>query len=231
MKQPLLLFFILLGLTGNAQTVLLEVDRQKDTIPTHFGPNEKRFVNFYYRVAFLLPPDEPGARIVYGSSVNIGLGLRTKSKIGNVYSNGWEFGIQYSDYKLKQQETRQVPDSLINNMARYDYLSAFLGFYNRFNFDPNRGNYLGHFLDIGVTGEWNFSIKYITKNDGPDGTLVKTVTHKLNYTNVLNLQPYVRVGLSHISVFGSYRVFDLWKESSDFPDMPRFTAGIDLAIF
>jgi hypothetical protein len=231
MKQTLILFFILLGLSGYSQTVLLQVDRKKDTFTSDKGPNEKHFVNFFYHIGFMLPPDKPGARIIYGSSVDIGLGIRTKRKFSSIYSHGWEMGILYSDYKLKQEENRLIPDSIVNKMSRYDYLSAFLGFYTRFNFDPKRGNYLGHFLDLGVTGQWHFSIKYITKNNGQDGTLVKTVTRKLNYTNVLNLQPYIRLGINHISIFGTYRIFDLWKESSGFPDMPRFTAGVDLALF
>jgi hypothetical protein len=231
MKQTLIIFFVLICFASQAQTVLLDVDRKKERVTTDRGPNLKKFSHFFIRGGMLVSADKAGARIIYGPSVNLGFGLRVKYKISPVYALGWEIENQYLDYKLKQQVERVIPDSLINDMSRYDYSTFVAGIYNRINFDPGRGNYLGKFLDIGIAGEWHYSIKYITKNDGQDGTLVKTVIRGLDYTNNFNARVYARLGLSHISIFGHYRLLDLWKTSSGYPDMPRVVAGIDLAIF
>jgi hypothetical protein len=175
--------------------------------------------------------DKPGARIIYGPSVNLGFGMRFKYKVSNIFSLGYEIENQFADYKLRQEDGKILPDTIQNDMARFDFSSLSVGFFNRFNFDPSRGNFLGTFLDIGIAGEVHYSIKYITKNDGPDGTLLKTTLRHLNYANGFNAKAFARLGFSHFSLFASYRILDIFKSSYNYPDLPRVAAGIDLAVF
>jgi hypothetical protein len=231
MKNAVLILLIFAGISVHAQTVLLKVDRKTETKETEHGPNLKRFTHFFLRGGMLASEDKPGARIIYGTSVNLAFGVRKKFKISNIYSLGYEIENQYTDYKFKQEDGKLVPDTIKNKVDRLDYSSLGVAFYNRINFDPSRGNFLGKFIDIGIKGEWHYSIKTVTKNDGINGTLVKTTTRHLNYVYNTNALAYTRLGFSHFSLYASYRLLDLFKSGTHYPDLPRIVVGLDLAVF
>ncbi len=231
MKKTAFLFLLLASLSVSAQTVLLKVDRNEDRKVSDHGPNLKSFTHFYLRGAMLASEDKPGARIIYGPSVNLALGVRVKFKVGDVYSLGYEIEAEYTDYKFKQEEGKLVPDTLIHKMNRLDYYSLSAGFYNRFNFDPNRGNFTGTFLDLGINGEWHYSIKSVAKDNMPDGTKQKTVTKNLGYVNNINARLFARLGFNHTSLYVSYRLMDVFKSGNSYPELPQIVAGIDLGLF
>jgi hypothetical protein len=231
MKKILLLFLLLATISVHSQTVLLKVDRKTERVASERGQNLKRFTHFYLRAGMLASEDKPGARIIYGSSVNLALGLRNKFKIGSVYSLGYEIETEYTDYKFKQEEGKIVPDTIINQMGRLDFYSLALGFYNRINFDPGRGNFMGTYLDLGIKGEYHFSIKSITKNGLPDGEQLKTTTRQLNYVYNTNAHVYARLGFSHFSFYASYRLLDVFKPDYNFPDVPTVVAGFELGLY
>jgi hypothetical protein len=232
MIRVMILFFLLSGLTTTAQTVLLNEDKSTETPETERGPNLKKFSHIYMRMAFLASEDKPGAKIKYGSSVNFAIGVRKKFKISPVYSMGFEIEYEYTDYKMKQSQDKIVPDTIINNISqRLDYSSIALGFFNRINFDPHRGNFMGTFLDLGIAGEFHYSINSISKNELPDGTNQKVVGGNLNFTNNTNAKAYARFGFSHMAIFGSYRLAELFKSSYGYPDMPRVILGIDVSFY
>ena len=233
MKTLLITIFLASMITfAGAQTVLLQKEPENETLQKETGPNYRKFNHLYIRGGLLASSDKPGARIVYGTSVNLGFGMRKKYKINSVYSLGFDFEFQYTDYKLRQRSGKIVPDTLLNNIAeRIDYSTFGVGFFNRFNLDPDRGNFMGVFFDVGIMGELNYSIKTISKNKLPDGTIEKVVLRKLPFTNTWNSKLFARFGYSHGSVFASYRLMDLFDEKFDYPDMPRLIVGIELGIF
>jgi hypothetical protein len=228
----LLLFALFFNERSAAQTVLLNVDRASETNKEKTGPNQKKFSHVIFRAGIVAFEDKAGARVKPLSSVNIAFGVRNKYKIGTVYSLGYDIETQFTDYKMKQDEDKIFPDTILNNVSqRLDYTSFGLGFYNRFNFDPGRGDFLGTFIDLGIMGTWDFSIKQISKNKMSDGTLLKNIVKHLPYVNNFNSKVYVRAGYSHLSVYGSYRLTDLFKSSYHFPDLPRFIIGVEIALF
>jgi hypothetical protein len=233
MKTPItLLFFVLLLKFSGGQTVLLQVDRTKDNINLERGPNLKRHHQFVLRGGFLASNDYEGARIKYGSSVNLSFSFRKKYKIGSVYSLGFDIDNQYTDYKLKQEKGKVLPDTIINDISeRLDYYTLGAGFYQRINFDPGRGNFLGFFLDLGVMGEWYYSIKDISKNKLTDGSTLKEVKKSLPYVNMVGAKIYSRIGFGRSAFYGSYRITDLFKADYNYPDLPRFVLGLELAVF
>jgi hypothetical protein len=233
-KNILIIFFLCLLAANDAgaQTVLLNVDRNNETRPSEIGPNLKRFTHFMIRGGLVASPDKPGARIVYGGSFNLAFGIRRKFKVSSVYSLGYDIENQYTDYKFKQEKGKVVPDTVLNNIAgRLDYSTLGIGFYNRINFDPSRGNFLGTFFDLGIMGEWHYSIKSISKNDLDNGNMAKTTVKHLKFVYNTSAKVYCRLGFSHLSLYASYRITDLFKPSFNYPDLPRVIAGIDLAVF
>jgi len=213
------------------QTVLLEVDRSTDSIAPTRGPNLKKFSYGFLYFGFVAGEDKPGAKIIYGNSVDFGIGARKKYKISPLYSLGWELGSDTKIFKLKQSDGKIFPDTILNNAERIEYSSLYISFFNRFNFDNKRGNFMGTFLDVGINGEWDLSITHIIKNSLPDGSDIQSTISGLPYVNRFNYNMFARLGRSHLSVYASYRLSKLFKSSYSFPELPALTIGLDLGIF
>jgi len=226
-------FFLLLICTRPAmsQTVLLQVDRATDSLPLKRGPNLQKFVHFFLFAGLIAGPDEAGAQIKYGSSADLGMGVRWKYKISDFYSTGFEWRLDYFEDKLRQQDGKTLPDTLLNDVERMDFTSIQLAYYSRFNFDVNRGNYVGYYLDIGALGEWDYSIQHITKNDLPDGSRVVASASSLPYVNHFNYSLLARIGLNKFSIYALYRVSDLFKSQYNYPELPRLTLGLEFAVY
>ena len=112
-----------------------------------------------------------------------------------------------------------------------NYGNLGLGFFSRFNFDPHRGNFLGTFLDLGIVGNWHLGTHEFTENKLSNGTTVTKSISDLDYVKKLSSSAYVRIGFSHVSVYGSYRLTDLFKDAYKYPDLPRLVIGIELSAF
>jgi len=225
------IFFFIRLWPGFSQTMILQVDRAADSIPSTRGPNLKKFVHFFMYAGLVAGADETGARIKYFTSDEFGLGVRWKYKISAVYSMGFEWRFNYLSYNLDQKTGKILPDSILNDHEQMDYSSIQLCYYNRFNFDPKRGNYMGKYLDIGVRGDWNFGIDHVTTNSLPDGSEVSSDFSSLPYVNRFSYSVFGRIGLSKVLLYASYRMSDLFKSKYDYPELPRLTAGIELSIF
>ncbi len=230
-KRFFLIILLFAFLPGVAQTVLLQVDRSIDSLPSERGPNLKKFTHFFLTAGLVAGSDSRGARIKYGASLELGSGVRWKYKIGNVYSLGYELQLNYLEFKMDQGPGKIVPDSNRNDVERMDFYSIQAGLYNRFNVDPERGNYLGYYLDLGIRGEWDFGIRHIIKNELPDGSYATSSIAALPYVNRFNGRVFGRIGLNRILVYVSYRFSDLFKSKYEYPELPRLTTGIELSIF
>src|ERR1051325_2249097 len=163
MKYSLLIviFFLLIFNTPCfSQTMVLQVDRSRDSIPSERGPNMKKFGCLFLGGGFALSGDKEGAKIKYGSSGELYFGYRAKYKVSPIYSLGWEMMLHWQYYKLSQVSGKILPDSLLHDVERFDISSIGASFYNRFNFDPKRGDYLRNFLDVGITGEWFYDFDH-----------------------------------------------------------------------
>jgi hypothetical protein len=225
------LAFFLPALAASSQTVILNVERDTvQEIPVR-GPNLKRFSHPILRVGFVLPGDNPGARMIYGSSVNIAFGIRRKFKVTHVYSLGIDVEAQYTGFKLRQDDGKRLPDTILYKAQRFDYNTFGIGWYNRINFDPGRGNTLGNYLDLGIMGQYDFSIKNIMKTNAPQGVRVKTIQRSLPFVNNFNAKVYARAGFNKVSVYFSYRITPYFKSSYDLPELPKGIIGVELAVF
>ena len=230
--QYLFLLMLLCSFSLSAQTVLLEIDTHEQQKKVDFGPNMKKFSHLTFHFGALASKDRLGAKIIYGSSINLSLGIRKKFRISGIYSLGYDIDAQYTDYKFKQEKGKRFPDTIFNNVSqRLDYSSISLGFYNRFNFDPSRGNFLGTFLDIGINGAFDYAVKKISKKESENEIQSKSVLSHLPFVNKVNANAFARFGKGHFSFFSSYRLTKLFKPSYGYPDLPKLILGIDTALF
>lgn len=228
---PIFCLLCMIRFSTVAQTVLLSVDRGTDSIPEQRGPNLKKNSHVFFNFGLVAGEDKPGSRIIYGSSVEYGFGVRKKYKFSPLYSLGWELGLNGKVFKLKQDNGKTFPDTLLNDVERMDYGTASVAFYNRFNFDPHRGNFMGTFLDLGFKGGWDFQVTHVIKNDLPGGSKIKSEITDLSYTNSFHYAVFARIGRSHLALYASYRLSKLFKSSYGYPELPRTTVGLEAAIF
>src|SRR6185295_10985925 len=106
MKKIFLLIICLWCASASAQTMVLNVDRETDSIPSKRGPNLARYTYAFLYGGFVAGADEAGGRIKYGNSGEYGAGIRVKYKIGKVYSMGFEWGLKFLFYKIKQSSDK-----------------------------------------------------------------------------------------------------------------------------
>ena len=215
----------------HAQTKLLEIDHKKDTIPHTSGPNLKLYTHFFLGYGFVAGASEPGAKIKYGFSNDLSFGMRRKRKISALYSLGFDFFYHVTAFHLVQDSTKILPNGLLHDKEKFKFNMFSLGFYNRFNFDTKRGNYMGNFIDIGIAGDWNFLINAISKDQVKGGNLIKIRMSKLGYTNPMNYHLYTRIGFNRFIFTASYRMNDLFKPAYNFPELPRLTAGFEVGFY
>lgn len=217
------------SLSTSAQTVLLSVDKDGEKIIQR-GPNLKKHLQFYFHFGFVAGSDNPGAGIIYGNSIDLAFGIRKRHKINPIYSIGFEAEFARLSYKLNQTTEKFFPDTILYNSQSLRNFSLGLGVFNRFNFDPHRGNFLGTFLDIGIMGRWDFGYYEYTRNKLPNGTKEAKSISNLSYVNNHDAKAYARLGFSHGSIYTSYRLTSLFKTSYNYPDLPRLVVGLELSV-
>lgn len=228
-RYILLAIILFVVYQSNAQTVLLNYDSK--TEPSYNrGPNQKKFTQGYLIVGFITPPDQDGANLVYGSSATYGFGIRKKFKVSPVYSLGWDLKFDFTYYKIKQTANKKFSPGTTYDSQRLDVSSVSLGLFNRFNFDPHRGNFMGTYFDIAADVRYAYSILEIFKYKTTVGD-VRTELSNLNYVKNLHSDLIARFGYSRICLWSSYRFTDLFKPQYNLPEMPRLTIGLELGLY
>ena len=94
---------------------------------------------------------------------------------------------------------------------------------------------MGNYLDLAGYGEWGFNIKHKTRDEhtianAAGASQTQTTNTGLLYTEAINYGVLARIGFNKIGVYGKYRVSDLFKPSYLFPELPRITVGLELAV-
>ena len=219
-----------LPIYSHAQAVVFE--EHVDTIPDQgsFGPNKKNFIHLFVGLGCIVGPAEnAGSAIKYGLSSDLEIAYRYKRKISNFYSCGTEMGYHGSSFNLKQDAQKTLPNAVINKNELFKFYNFAMGIYNRFNFG-RRGNVIGNYVDIGGSGEFPFSLVHITRNDGADGTIVRTLTSHLNYVNKFNYYAFIRLGSNRYALKAAYRLSDLFKKNTNYAELPKIAMTLQVGI-
>jgi hypothetical protein len=228
MKKIVFVFlFVLLGIAGFSQTVLMHQDA-KDTVLGKHGPNLKNFSHFYVGIGFIAgKPDSAGSDIKAGKSVNVVLGYRYKLKISNFYAIGYDIAYNSYSFSLEQDSKKITPDTVLHKKEKLNFGNLGLSPYMRFNYG-RRGNHIGKFIDLGAYGDWTFIASDISKDKKSNGNLVKTKISHLNYYNATNYGVLVRIGFNRYVFYGNYRLSNIFKSSYNYPELPRIIIGLQI---
>jgi len=214
----------------HSQQVILEENVLKDTVKRNFGQNLKHFAHVYLGYSVVIgQTNSKDGEIIPGLSNNFDIGLRYKYKISNFYSIGSEFSYNINSYSIKQENGKRFPDEQIHKNETLKNYALSLGIYNRFNFGK-RGNYIGKFIDLGINGDWCYSIRHLYKDDLGSNIKSRTVIKGLRFCEPFYYGLYGNIGFNRIVFTFRYRMSNIFKSKYNFPEMPPLTIGLQAGL-
>lgn len=222
-------WFLFLTFCMEAQNVVIAEDLTEQQEDPEFGMNRKHYTHSYFGLNFAAgPPELPGADIRYGRSRTIEYGYRYKRRLSNTFSFGSEIIARRYAFHVSQSEDKTVPDDVVKDREKLVFLDAGLGVYKRINFGQ-RGNYIGRFVDVGAYTTWIFHSRhvYFLKEDGLD---IRVRINSPKYPGTFNYGLITRVGFNNIVIKAAYRMSDLFKESAELPEFPRYSVGLEIGL-
>lgn len=225
------LLFVLLfcTVTLRAQTVVLEIDEQADSVVNNFGPNRTHFVHTFFSLGFPVGNQLDGANIELVNSTNFKFGLRYKLKISEFLSAGLDLAYVSLDYRLKQEHGKIVPDTTMHDKENLLISSLEGSFFLRMNLGQ-RGDFMGRFIGIGAAYGYKIGSNHVTRDKLPTGEIQKIYLSKLKYLNAAQTYVFIRLGLNRLIFNFEYRLTDLFKAANSYPEFPPYTIGIQFGL-
>jgi hypothetical protein len=211
-----------------SQKILLKKNVEKDSVIPKWGPNRNHYVSLVIGIAGIAGKSDKRARIEYGKSSEFTFGIIYKRKINNHYAAGFRLTYEADNYRLKPNSFFSDSGSIKHDKEKQIFNSISMSLYNRINFDKRRGNYPGHYLDLGIYGSWFYSVKYYTK-DKINGKVIKTTVSHMDYPEKTGYGVNAQLGFNRIIFYTKYRISDLFNKK-DYPELPRITAGVLLGL-
>ncbi len=230
MKKILSVMLVMLSSAAFSQQILLEQNVNADTVRPAKGPNLTHYIHGYAGVGFPLVTNGIGSYSKPGASSAFDIGMRYKRKLTNHFAFGLDLAAYFTAYKLKQEQGKTVPDTILNIREKIQVNTAAASAYFRIN-AGRRGNYIGNYLDLGAYGGWNMVKKHKTTNENADGEKVKVLTGKLKYVENFSYGLMARLGVSRYALTGRYRLSDIFTASSQMPELPRLVVGLEVGLF
>jgi hypothetical protein len=229
----LILLFSLAAVNIRAQDLIFQ--KQPDSVQVHpnFGPNRRHFYHAFLSSSLIMPAfavstiltDQP-------YTGEVALGFRYKLKVARPIAIVSECGISRNLFRISQSVGKSFPDTLIHQSQSIRFLGLFGGAFLRFRLGQ-RGDYLGKYIDIGLTAQASAINQLVTKDflhpTGSGSYLTeKTTVSKLSNINPLTYHASARVGFNRISLVASYRLSRLIDDST-VQDLPDLEIGIEIS--
>ena len=221
-----ILILILLNLLHpNVSAQELIFEKRPDTIQVHpnYGPNHKHFVHPF------ISSSVKTNQILAGQ---LSLGFRYKLKFSRPFSVVSEVGLSSDLFRLSKKAGLYIPDSISHLSQSVKSSGFFGGLYIRTRLGQ-KGDYLGNFIDIGLSGGVNFLNKLITSDTTISGTPGSLVSERTSRTNFKNINPLlysacIRIGFDKFSLIASYRLSQLLKTTIG-KDLPALQVGLEIS--
>ena len=226
MKINYILYSLLIALAGIepsfAQSVMLEQHVDQDTVSRSFGRNRKHFAGTFMGFGTILGDTEGDSSVSMrqGRSSFFQYGGYYKLKLSKTFSLGGSGSYRYTKFDLGV-----TGDQVYNRLVTHEALAecALRTNYGR------RGDFIGNYLEIGVSGDYAFidKNKVKTKPDDPDLTYQtrKLVFSNLSYIEKLNYSAHVRLGFNKWVLTADYRLSDIINDNNTY-NQPPMAVGV-----
>jgi len=210
----------------SAQNILLEKDTEELYSISDFGPNRKHFMHLYGGMGFY----SVSSSNFKGFNTNeIFAGLRYKRKFSSSFSGGTAFYWKHSNFRYNT-DPEIIDEGTFYDKEKLNVNAFGTELYLRINFDPERGNYIGDYIDIGGYGEWLFSNAYkmYEKSGYALFKKKKTVYRQLEEVNDFGYGILLRMARSRFVLFINYRISDYFDTHTNEP--ARAVVGLELGL-
>jgi hypothetical protein len=232
LKSNIFFLIVISAITnGYCQKQIIHHNLKQDTLKINRGPNAKKFSHYY----LILGGVVPDSKIVDPAFCHeFGFGWLKKRKLNNTFSLGYDISFSYRNYRIKDTSYYALPagSSLIKERIYTRNLQLKPWF--RINIGK-RGNTIGNYIDLGAFGEWSFARTHYYKFENPKGTPEgvkgEYLLKKHDWFLPFNYGAMLRIGFNKWSLYGMYRISNMFKQNVYFKELPRITAGINYAIY
>lgn len=231
-----LIVFLLLLTTLSAQTVIDFHHVESDTSEVEFGPNLKHNFGFHLETNFPIGSAEnDSVSIEYLESYAMNIGLLYKRKLTRIFALGLALQYRLTRFSISQESQKRVPTSMLFKQEFLTFHDVSNQGFLRINFDKNRGNTLGKYLDIGAYASVTFSARHLAIVDEDSGmspdfnsSEQRIKSRGLDYVDRIVYGLTTRLGLEYFYVTANYRLSDRFKSSFNFGEMPFTQIGIGI---
>lgn len=221
----------LISFLAYSQKQIIHQNLKQDTLKVDRGANARKFTHAYIFAGGMVPDSKI---IDPARSHEFGFGWLKKRKLSNTFSIGFDFAFSYKNYHIKDTSYYALPPG--STLIKERLYTRNLQFkpWLRINIGKH-GNTLGKYVDLGAFGEWSFTRTHYFKFENPKGTpegvTGEYLLKKHDWFLPFNYGAMLRIGINKWSLFGMYRLSDMFKQNTFFKEMPRITAGINYAIY
>ncbi|HYW95305.1 MAG TPA: hypothetical protein VE870_06950 [Bacteroidales bacterium] len=239
MKKILLLLIILLP-TGLVFSQKVELSKNVDEqYKDNHGPNMRHYGYFYTGLGIIPEFDkESGSAVKFWGSGEYTIGYRYKLKLLSFYALGFDASFIHTRYNYIIDDLAVTnpdnPLTFVNDEKRHALVnnSITLEVYQRINLGK-RGNTLGNYLDVGLSGSWNHTVKEVIVKEYADNAYYagksRTVNRKLDFPEPFSYGVKARIGHNKFVIYGNYRLSDYFRNDTyDIPELPRLRVGVEL---
>lgn len=228
-KAAILLSILALGLTGFAQTIVLQnTDPMEPYKVKTKGPNLKNYSQMFLSFGIVTPVGATNDDTYFGNSLVFDIGFRYRYRVSNFFNIGNDLSFYRQGNRLNHSGMQKVYDGMVHDRETIIQNELRISPFFRFNLSPNRGNFLGTYLDLGGYLGWNFLPVFKAVDSGNSGNEKMKYTHNFDPTqNRYDYGVTGRIARKKFLLFANYRLSDIMKKS-EYPSLPRLAAGIQL---
>lgn len=229
-RLVLLVCLILGAIRLQAQTIILDevcdTTKLADKAPSKFGKNRRHYIGSYFGVETMFVNQSGAPTKVLGNWEGH-IGLRYKLKATEWLAFQFGVGVSGRTFALAQKSSKVLPDTLQHFRENYRFTSLGSELSIRFRI-PKHGNTLGRYIDLGVRGYWNIGKTHQYTDKMPEGARQRVINSRLPYAEPLGLDFVGRLGFNQLAFVFRYRYSNLFKDSFNRPELPRYGVGIEL---
>lgn len=223
------------GPAAQAQRVLFRADPATDSMQVSYGPNRRFYQHLFLGYAPVVGrPAGSGAELRYFKSAEPFIGVRSKFRLTNTASVGFDVRYARLAYALAQNSQKLLPNATLRQQESIVLSQVQLEPFVRLGFG-RRGNVIGRYLDLSGWGGWVMATSHRTEDEPGTGGSARTVVveHGLNYVRRWPFGVATRLGSGRYVLTARYRLSDTFTAGANpaYVELPRWLVGLELGLF
>lgn len=231
----LIIFFCLGWVPHNLNAQELVFEKRPDSVPAHpnYGPNRRHYVHPFLVAGAILPtPGIQQFKTKLPHNTDVAAGIRYKLKISKPFSVVSEVGFERFSFRSASGSGIMPEDSKLHLSQTISSAGFFGGIFIRTRIGQN-GDYLGNYIDVGITGQTNLINTLVTVDTVRlvySGQLMSERTSKSSFSlfNPFTYSASIRLGFDKFSLVAAYRLSRLLNNKV-VDDLPGLMVGLEFS--